>query len=299
MTSFDLHQLRIFVEVVDTASFSRAAENLMISQPTVSIHIQNLESALGVSLIDRVSRKALPTEAGQRLYRYARLILRLSNRAMDVMQSYRDTVSGEITVAASTIPGNHLLPRYIASFSKRYPECRVKVRVSDSSKAMAKVLRREVPLAFVGARSPEKMLEFHPLVSDRLVLVVQEGHPLSQKKSVGVRQLLDYPMVIREEGSGTRLRFETALKEAGISPASLKVVAEFGSTLALLEAVRSGVGVAVVSHFAVEPPPVGLAMLEFEEVRVNRWFYMVTNRRMTLSPAAGRFVETVKMETMG
>ena len=294
MTSFDLHQLRIFVEVVREKSFSRAAENLMISQPTVSVHIQNLEAALGVKLIDRVSRKALPTEAGERLYRYANSILKLSDRALEAMKGYRDTVEGEVVVAASTIPGNYLLPTYIARFVERYPQCRVKVNITDSAEAVSQVANREVPVAFVGAKYPEKLLQFHPLVEDHLVVVVPADHQLSQRESIGLKELVDYPMVMREEGSGTRLKWEQALREAGVSPASLKTVAEVGSVVAVLEAVKAGVGIAVVSRFAIESVSDGLKVLEFEGAQIRRWFYMVTNTRLTLSPAAERFIEAVK-----
>ncbi len=299
MTSFDLHQLRIFVEVVKEKSFSKAAENLMISQPTVSVHVQNLETTLGVKLIDRVSRRALPTEAGERLYRYARLILRLSDRAFEVVSGYRDTVEGEVVVAASTIPGNYLLPRYVAAFVKEYPQCRVKVRETDSANAVSQVARREVPIAIVGARYPEKTLSFHPLVEDRLVVVASSNSELAGRGTIELRDLLALPMVIREEGSGTRLRLESALKDAGISPAILKVAAEMGSTVAMLEAVKAGVGVAVVSRFVVDSLGEGLVALEFSDAAVNRWFYLVTNSRMTLSPAAERFVEVVKREGEG
>ncbi len=294
MTSFDLHQLRIFVEVVKEKSFSKAAENLMISQPTVSVHIQNLEAALGVRLIDRVSRKALPTEAGERLFRYARLILRLSDRAYEVINGYKEGVGGGVVVASSTIPGNYLLPSYIALFSQRYPQCRVKVNITDSAKAISKVAKREVPLAFVGAKYSDKRLEFHPLVEDSLVVVAPASHPLAQSKSVALRELLAHPLVMREEGSGTRLRFEEALREGGISPATLRVVAELGSTVAILEAVKAGLGVAVTSKFAAKDVGEGLVCLDFSDLNVKRWFYMVTNTRMTLSPAVERFVEVVK-----
>jgi len=299
MTSFDLHQLRIFVEVVKEKSFSKAAENLMISQPTVSVHVQNLETTLGVKLIDRVSRRALPTEAGERLYRYARLILRLSYRAFEVVSGYKDAVEGEVVVAASTIPGNYLLPRYVAAFVKEYPQCRVKVRETDSANAVSQVARREVPIAIVGARYPEKTLSFHPLVEDRLVVVASSSSELADKGTIELRDLLALPMVIREEGSGTRLRLESALKDAGISPAILKVAAEMGSTVAMLEAVKAGVGVAVVSRFVMDSLGEGLVALEFSDAEVNRWFYLVTNSCMTLSPAAERFVEVVKREGEG
>ena len=299
MTSFDLHQLRIFVEVVKEKSFSKAAENLMISQPTVSVHVQNLETTLGVKLIDRVSRRALPTEAGERLYRYARLILRLSYRAFEVVSGYKDAVEGEVVVAASTIPGNYLLPRYVAAFVKEYPQCRVKVRETDSANAVSQVARREVPIAIVGARYPEKTLSFHPLVEDRLVVVASSSSELADKGTIELRDLLALPMVIREEGSGTRLRLESALKDAGISPAILKVAAEMGSTVAMLEAVKAGVGVAVVSRFVMDSLGEGLVALEFSDAAVNRWFYLVTNSCMTLSPAAERFVGVAKREGKG
>ncbi len=297
MTSFDLHQLRIFVEVVKERSFSRAAENLMISQPTVSIHIQNLESALGVKLIDRVSRRALPTEAGKRLYRYARLILRLSDRAFGVIQEYRGTVAGEVTVAASSIPGNYLLPKYISRFSTEHPQCRVRVKVTDSATAAAQVADREASVGFVGARYADKLLEFHPLVEDTLVVVVPASHPLARKKGLSIRELAEHPLVTREEGSGTRLELEKALRESGISPASLKVVAELGSTVAVLEAVKAGAGIAVTSQFALKGMGDALVELGFSDVQAKRWFYMVTNRHMTLSPAAERFVEMVRGES--
>jgi Transcriptional regulator len=287
----DLRQLEIFAKVAEMGSFSRAAEALHVTQPTVSEHIRALEDELGVRLLDRLGRGTATTRAGQLLLSYATRILALSREARQALEGYQGRIRGELVVGGSTIPGEYLLPAVIGRFRQKFPEVSTTLVIGDSQAVVDWVADGRVELGVVGARLPQRGLEFHDLSPDEEVVVVPAGHPWQGRAQVTLEELSREPLIIRERGSGTRAAFESALERAGVDLATLRVAGEMGSNQAIKQAVKAGMGITVMSRIAVEEESRQgvLAFLRVRDLAVTRGFYVVTHRERSRSPVAEAF----------
>jgi DNA-binding transcriptional LysR family regulator len=287
----DLRQLEIFAKVAEMGSFSRAAEALHLTQPTVSEHIRALEDELGVRLLDRLGRGTATTRAGQLLLSYATRILALSREARQALEGYQGRMRGELVVGGSTIPGEYLLPAVIGRFREKFPEVSTRLVIGGSQAVVDWVADGRVELGVVGARLPQRGLEFHDLSPDEEVVVVPAGHPWQGRAQVTLEDLAREPLIIRERGSGTRAAFESALERAGVDLASLRVAGELGSNQAIKQAVKAGMGITVMSRIAVEDESRQgvLAFLRVRDLAVTRGFYVVTHRERSRSPVAEAF----------
>jgi DNA-binding transcriptional LysR family regulator len=287
-----LPHLETFTEAAERVSFTAAARALGLTQAAVSQRVQALERELGVPLFRRVGGKVELTDAGRRLHEYARRILDLHCEARQEVTGQNIPVEGELALAASSVPGEHLLPALLAAFAPRHPHVRVRATVSDSAGVIGQLERGEVSVGLVGRKPESSHLEVRHLANDRMVLVVPRGHALTRRKSVTLDQLAAHPLVLREAGSGLRHSFEAALALAGRSLADLRVALELGSNEAIQEAVLRGVGVAVLSTLAVRKTvaTTQLVALEIEGLGCEREMFLVTDRRRVLSAPARLFV---------
>ena len=287
----DLRQLEIFAKVAEMGSFSRAAEALHLTQPTVSEHIRALEDELGVRLLDRLGRGTATTRAGQLLLSYASRILALSREARQALEGYQGRMRGELVVGGSTIPGEYLLPAVIGRFREKFPEVSTTLVIGDSQAVVDWVADGRVELGVVGARLPQRGLEFHDLSPDEEVVVIPAGHPWQGRAQVTLEELAREPLLIRERGSGTRAAFESALERAGVDLGTLRVAGEMGSNQAIKQAVKAGMGITVLSRIAVEEESRQgvLAFLRVQDLAVTRGFYVVTHRERSRSPVAEAF----------
>jgi DNA-binding transcriptional LysR family regulator len=287
----DTRQLEIFVKVADLGSFSRAAEALFLTQPTVSEHIRGLEEELGLRLLDRLGRGAAPTKAGQLLLGYARRILELHREARQAVGQFQGRMSGELVIAASTIPGEYVLPPLIGRFKEKYPDIAISLLIGDTQRVVDWVLEGRVELAVAGAQIDQRALEYRELMPDELVLVVSGTHPWHGKKTATLDEVRAEPLIVRERGSGSRYALEKALAEVGLDLGDFRVVGEMGSTQAIKQAVKAGVGISLVSKRAVtEECEHGiLHCVKVKDLRFSRAFYLVTNTTRTRSPLAEAF----------
>lgn len=292
MTTEPLPHLDTFTEAAERSSFTAAARALGLTQAAVSQRIHALERELGVPLFRRTGGKVELTDAGRRLHDYARRILDLHREARREVTGRETPVEGELAIAASSIPGQHLLPALLAAFGAKHPLVRVKAAVSDSAAVIGEVGRGEVSIGLVGRRNDDPHLEFRHLADDRMVVVTPPGHPLGATKRVTLDQLAAHPLVLREAGSGLRHGFEKALERAGRALSDLRVVLELGSNEAIKEAVARGIGVTVLSAFAVRADLAAgrLHAVEVEGVGCARELFVVTDRRRVLSRAARDFL---------
>jgi DNA-binding transcriptional LysR family regulator len=279
-----LPYLETFSKAAELSSFTGAAKALRLTQASVSQRVQALEKTLGTSLFKRPGGRVLLTEAGQKLYDYAQRILDLHRQARREITGHDAPVGGELPLAASSIPGEHLLPALLSLFGQQYPHLRVRATVSDSMRVLAQVERGEVSLGLVGRKAESPHLEFRYLARDRMVLAVPAGHALSRRKKVSVKQLRRYPVILREVGSGLRHCFEKSLDKAGLSLADLHVALELGSNVAIKEAVLRGVGVAILSTYALQKELRAgrLRALEVTDLHCDRDMYVVYDRRRVL-----------------
>jgi DNA-binding transcriptional LysR family regulator len=293
----DLRRLEVFAKVAELGSFSRAAEALFLTQPTVSEHVRALEDDLGIQLLDRLGRGAAPTPAGQLLLGYARRILALTREARQAIDQFQGRMTGELLVGGSTIPGEYLLPALVGRFKARYPDASISVLIGSSRQVAEWVEEGRVEVGVIGALPSSRNLASRELMPDELVVVVPPDHPWAERDSVAIPEVKAEPLVVRERGSGSREALERALAEVGASLGAFRVVGEMGSTQAVKQAVRAGVGIAIISRRAVldECRVRLLSCLELRDLQVSRSFYLVTHRERTRSPIAqafGAFVES-------
>jgi len=286
-----LPHLETFVEAAERTSFTAAARYLGLTQAAVSQRVQALERELGVPLFRRAAGKVELTDAGRRLHGYARRILELHREARIEVSDREEPVGGELAIAASSIPGDYLLPPLLAAFGARHPLVRVQAAVSDSTAVIGLVEGGTVSLGLVGRKSDRADLEFRHLAHDRIVVVVPPGHALTRRKRVTLDQLTAYPLILREPGSGLRHSFEAALSKAERSLSGFRVALELGSNEAIQGAVSRGVGVAVLSALAARKEVTAgrLVALEIEGIRCEREMFVVTDRRRVLPPSATLF----------
>jgi DNA-binding transcriptional LysR family regulator len=287
-----LPYLETFSRAAELSSFTGAAKALRLTQASVSQRVQALERTLGTPLFQRQGGRVLLTDAGRKLYDYAQRILDLHRQARREITGHDSPAGGELLLAASSIPGEHLLPALLSLFGQMHPHIRVRATVSDSMAVMAQVERGEVSLGLVGRKATNPNLEFRHLASDRMVVVVPPGHALGRRKQITVKQLTRHPLILREVGSGLRHCFEKSLDRAGLSLADFRVALELGSNEAIKEAVQRGVGVAILSTYAVQKELragqlVGLVVRDLD---CDRDMYVVQDRRRVLPLPARLFL---------
>lgn len=288
----ELPYLETFSKAAELTSFTGAAKALRLTQAAISQRVQALEKALNAPLFERQAGRVLLTPAGRRLYHYAQRILDLYQQARRDVTGQETPVAGELFLAASSIPGEHLLPALLSAFRKKHPHIRVHAAVGDSMAVMAQVERGEVSLGLVGRKTDNPNLEFRFLASDRMTLVVPLDHPLGKRKNVTVRQMLRYPLILREPGSGLRHFFEKALETARFSIGDVQPAVELGSNEAIKEAVLHGDGIAILSTLAVqkEIDSGRLRRLAIKDLRCQRDMFIVHDKRRVLPLPARLFV---------
>jgi len=295
----DLRQLEIFVKVAELKSFSKAAQALRLTQPTISEHIRTLEQELGVRLLDRLGRGAEATRAGQLLLSHATRMLQLQRETLQAMDSFQGRLAGDLHVAASTIPGEYVLPALIGRFKEKFPDIVISLLIGDSRAVIDWVIDGRAEVAVVGARLAHRGIEYRELMPDELVVVVPVAHPWHGKKEIALADLRAEPMLLREQGSGTRAAFESALAQAGQDLSTFRIVGEMGSTQAIKQAVKAGVGVSVISRRAVdEDCRSGLVWcLKIRDLKITRAFHIATHRDRSRSPLAEAFRSFVEAES--
>jgi len=225
-------------------------------------------------------------------------MLGLAREAQQALDQFQGRMSGELVIGGSTIPGEYVMPTLIGRFKGKYPDISVSLLIGDSRQVSEWVEEGRVEVALVGARPGSRALESRELMPDELVLVVPAGHPWATRKSVSVDELRREPMVMRERGSGSREAIEHVLEEAGLSLASFRLAGEMGSTQAIKQAVRAGVGIALISRRAVEDEcRAGLvACVKVKDLRVARSFHLVTHKDRTRSPLAQAFLDFLESQ---
>jgi DNA-binding transcriptional LysR family regulator len=291
----DLHQIEIFCAIVKYRSFSRAAETLFLTQPTVSGHMKNLEAELGVKLLDRLGKRALPTEAGDILYRHGIRLLEERDRAKQEIEKLSGRISGKLIIGGSTIPGAYLLPPLIGSFKKKNPGISVQLSIDDTAKITDAVLAGSLCIGVVGARVAEPQLEVHPFQTDELVIAVPSRHPWARKRTVAPEELAGQPFILREQGSGTRKIMEDRFEKAGLSIADLNIEAIMGSSDAVRQAVKAGLGISILSSRALKDDIEAgrLAAVRVSGIKMERHFYVILLRGRSRSPLCKAFLDFI------
>jgi DNA-binding transcriptional LysR family regulator len=294
----DVDQLRTFLTVLEHGSFSHAAEALRIGQSTVSFHIKALETAAGARILDRRGGRVRPTATGAVLRRYAQRIVTLRDEALVRLRAEETGQAGRLTIAASTIPGEYLLPPVLARFVTAHPRVAVTVEVSDSRKAIAQLVAHECDVALVGARARDKRIVYAPFAEDEVVLVGRASDPITVRR-LSAGDLDKVRIIVREEGSGTRQAVSAFLARHAASREDVPVRLQAGSTEAAKRCALQGIGLALVSRHAVAEDLDGgrLRVVSTPGLPVRRIFYAARLRSTTLSAAASALRDLLIQKT--
>ena len=313
----NFHQLRIFVEVAKQKNFSRAAESIFLSQPTVSTHIKALEDEIGAPLFDRSQRELVLTEGGKILLKYAREILESQEEALSAIQKNYRIVKGHLEIATSSVPGAYLLPGLLHCFHQKHPEVTFSVLLRDTRHVFESISDYTYDLGFTGkpVKSEEDLIQIK-LIEDRLILIAPPGTNLggSEKSAANGKGLhmksskpfvvlpyadlqacLEQKFILREPGSATRLIFEKALQKHSGRAQNLQVIAYLEDQEAIKESVKAGLGVTVISRMAVEEE-LRLGTLEgylLDELELKRSFYLIYRKKRILPPTSQAFIKHV------
>lgn len=289
-----LKQLEIFVQVARQRSFSKAAEALYLTQPTVSAHVAALEDELGTQLVVRSTKELRLTAAGRVLGRYAAEILGLCQRAAQDVRTAASSISGTLSIAASTVPSQYLLPQVLPLLRQRYPEVFFQIRQGDSGQVTQWMAENGAELGLVGAPVQRVGLLCVPFFTERLVIATPNTPEYRALKGQMTPDVLKRaPFLVREPGSGTRKQSEQYLKSIGVEPRSLTLAAQLESTESILQGVKNGLGISILSSCAAREAAEEGKILVFapESPQLERQFYLLYRRSSPLSPAASMLVE--------
>lgn len=291
VTSGLLRGLQTFLAVSDEGSFSAAARRLGITQPSVSEQVRALEEHVGLPLFIRLGRETRLTVAGERLRAHARRVFQALDELDGDMEALRSGAGGVVTLVASPVPGESVLPALLPLFQARHPGTGVRETIADTRTAIARLLRREAELAVIGGPFRDDRCVVAVLGRNLFVPVAPLDHPLARLGTVTAELLAGEPLVVREEGSGARSAVRAAFEAAGVAPDRVRVVAELGSTEAVLAAVAAGLGVGFVSAFALGPERTGRALrvLRVADLSPGRDLLLVSERGRTLGSVAADF----------
>jgi DNA-binding transcriptional LysR family regulator len=294
----DLWRLQIFCEVVEMKSFSKAASNVYLSQPTVSSHIKDLEDHFQCKLIDRLGREVAPTKAGELLYRHAKKMIALKDDMEKSLAEFQGILKGNLTIGGSTIPGCYILPSLLGRFKEVYPDILVTLIEKDTAGVLEDVIAGHVELGIVGAKTRDPRLRQNKIMDDEMFVVIPKQHKWAKKKAVTVSELVDEPFIAREPGSGTRKSIEQALNRTGNWRERQNVVAEMGSTEAIRQAVKAGVGISIMSKCAIADDVAAglLKKVRISKVPLRRAFFLVTHKQRTRSPLCQAFIHFLNQE---
>ncbi|MDJ0912087.1 MAG: selenium metabolism-associated LysR family transcriptional regulator [Desulfobacterales bacterium] len=294
----DLWQLNIFCKVVELRSFSKAGKIVHLSQPTISSHIKDLENHFGCRLIDRLARAAIPTKAGELLYGYARRLTKLKNDMETALSDFQGLIKGHLLIGGSTIPGVYFLPRIIGVFTTRFPEVSISLKISDTDGVINHILAGELEIGVVGSKTKDKHILQHRLMEDEMRLIVPATHKWVEKKQVDLKMLCSEPFIIREKGSGTRKSMVQKLGQKGVALNSLNIIAEMGSTEAVCQGIKNGVGISILSVIAVaeELNSGKLKAIDLKGIKFIRHFYLTHHSRRSISPLAMTFADFLRNE---
>jgi len=289
----DFRQLETFVEVAKLKSFSKAAEKLYITQPTVTNHIQNLEKELGTLLINRLGKTITLTHAGNILYSYAINILNTCDKAKFELATYKGKIQGHINIYSSSVPRNYLLPKIINSFLNVYPDVTFSIGHGDSKRVIRSILDGETDFGILGAKYSSNNLKYLNLMDDELILITPntDGFPYDNFSSLDKEILFKEKFIFREEGSGTRALVEEVLQKSKISLDKINIIAYIEDTNMIKELVSLGVGLSFLSKRAVKSDiDIGkYKAFYIKDLSFTRKFYFAYHKYRQLSPLNEKF----------
>ena len=295
----NFHQLYIFQMVANHLSFSRAAEAMSITQPAVSIQVQELEKFLGITLFHRRPRGLKITEAGNAVLAYTQQIFVLSNQLVDTIQEMEELNAGRLVLGASSTPGEYVLPLVVGRFRQIYPGIQVELVIGNTRNIMQRILNGDMDLGMIGDHVEESSneLEMVDFQDDDIVLVASPSHPVHSLDSPTVEQIVELGIVAREQGSATRLAAEHQFRDLGTIP---RIAVELGSNQAVKQAASAGGGIGIISRLGItaELHAGMLKVLDVPGWKCRRPLTLIQPKDRYLSPSQRAFREFLMAERL-
>ncbi|MHB1590301.1 MAG: LysR substrate-binding domain-containing protein [Sulfuricella sp.] len=290
-----LRQLKVFEAVARNLSFTRAAEELHLTQPTVSIQLKQLTDITGLPLLEQVGKRVFLTDAGRELLKVCHDIFEGLSRFEMLVSDMKGVKAGKLRLAVITT-AKYFIPRLLGPFCERYPGIDVSLKVTNRERILQRMADNEDDLYVLGQPPEHTEVELEPFLENPLVVLAPSNHPLARKKRITMKRLAEEPFLMREPGSGTRLATERFFSDRGLA---IKVRMELGSNEAIKQAVAGGLGVAVLSAhtLALEKSSDELVVLDVEGFPIRRQWYAVYARDKQLSVVARTFLDFLRQES--
>ncbi|KGG22803.1 RuBisCO operon transcriptional regulator [Prochlorococcus marinus str. SS35] len=295
---FTLDQLRILKAIVHEGSFKKAAESLYVTQPAVSLQIQNLEKQLEIAIFDRGGRKAQLTEAGKLLLKYCERILTQCDEACGAIEDLHNLKGGSLIIGASQTTGTYLMPRMIGLFRQKFPEVSVQLQVHSTRRNGWSVANGQIDLAIIGGQLPNELnelLHIIPYATDQLALILSQKHPLARMKELTKEDLYRLGFVTLDSQSTTRKVVDQLLKDSGLDVQRLRIEMELNSLEAIKNAVQSGLGAAFLPVVSIERELLAGTVHKplVADLEVKRELKLISNPNRYTSRAAEAFTKEI------
>ena len=291
------HKLRVFCAVAETKSFSKASELIHLTQPAVSLQIQAMEELYETRLFDRSGNTINLTPAGEILYKRAKEILALYAEAQQNISEITGAIKGSLSIGASSTIGNYLLPHIISAFKKKVPQVNISLVVGNTKTITEKLNAGEIDIALVEGDVSKQRFSVETLLSDEMVVIMSPAHPWAERRNLPAIELTKEPLIMREEGSGTRQIILKHLEGHGLKLDQLKITLVMGSTEAIKGAVEEGTGVSIMSGWAVRKW-LKLGILKaatFKDLKFHRNFSIISPKRNYSTHTAREFLNFLKV----
>ncbi|MBP3961129.1 selenium metabolism-associated LysR family transcriptional regulator [Paenibacillus lignilyticus] len=294
--ALNFHQLHIFYTVAERGSFSAAAQALHMTQPAVTMQVQSLEDYFGTKLLQRSTKRIELTEAGRALMPYAQRSIDLIRDTDVQMSKFTTQLKGRLQLGASLTIGEYILPRLLGPFGQEYPHISISMKVMNTAQIMEEIVNHQLNFGLIEAPVNHPDMHMEAVMSDELQLIVGKSHPLADAEIVDLEEVMSYPFVLREQGSGTRLVMEEQLRVKNMDLSEMKIVMELGSTGAVKSAVEAGLGISFVSSSSIKHE-VALGLIKaipIRDVRFKRQFYSIFLKSALLPISAVTFLSFLR-----
>jgi len=294
MKQATLHQLQIFEAIAQYGSFTRAAEELFLTQPTVSQQMKQLTKAIGVPLYEQIGKRIYLTDAGKAVLEVGRDISQRFNDLEMTLADIKGLKQGNLKLAAITT-AKYFVPRILGTFRQRYPGIRISLQIANRQQILERLADNLDDLYFIGQPPEELDINLRHFLDNPLVVIAPRNHPLAQEKLISIERLANEPLIMRESGSGTRMAVEDFFAENRLQ---MRVEMEIGSNEAIKQAVVGGLGLSILSRhsLALEGPQGPLVVLDVEGFPIQKHWYVIYPGNKQLSIVAQTFLDYLLTE---
>lgn len=289
-------RLKTFIAVAERNSFSEAAKLLFVSQPTITSQIKALEDELNTKLFERTTKKVELTRSAKVLLKYAREIVRMNDTARKEITQLETTIYGDLAVGCSLTIGEYILPEFLKQFKTEYPHIQIQADISNSQNTISHIKDQLIDVGLIETPIEDSQINMEPFLEDELILIAAPDYFHNKEQILTLDQIKETPLIVREEGSGTRAVVYHYLEKAGLSVEELNIAMSLGSTEAVKAAVAAGLGVSFISRKAIKKEQ-ALKLLKAYSIKnlaLKRYFYIAFHQDHVLQPTTDLFLETLR-----